>query len=608
MKGHKINMEKKKEDSLGHKILQALTQDQVVELLNEIFSSQNNEEIASLLENLDPDISSTLDLYLNPKKTSKKPKRKVVSNEKLMEEWRDLWGDWEEIIFNAGNEKGEYVHQDYHWEEPYFSHDDVVEDLENIAKKMWPLVDKVHSLEICEDNEFEDALKDVSSSIQDLPEWLGADYERCMVGPVTTKCILQWDWLTAEAHKNSAVSFVKRIIEFDSELGLFYLNDEAIVEFFLSLPDKARKEIYDDITGKKNARFWQPHLSSSLSKWYRIYHGLSQFYAPEQFLENCRNSIDEDWEYGLPLLEHLIKLKDYAEAEKIVRQTCSSYLDYRADKPWQPEQSLFIEFFLNYHAISDKKPLSLLSYWKSIAKGLGQKERGAALNLQIIICKKLFRWDDVVNAFKDVRSLSYKDLASRLFHQWKLYILKRNIQRSMREDTEAETTWIYWLLETGWDDTKNKIWFEKQVLQWLEFLLENPEQFKRQRDLIYILSNDLAQEESPLKKNYPKLFKYVLNYYRYGELTKNSRIAWLKRMNGEKFLPLLMQCWKKNIGCLVPDPSNAHKSRYHDHAHWMAVVKELNSSIYTNMINQWKIDHHRRKNLWAALKEMDLPF
>lgn len=95
--------------------------------------------------------------------------------------------------------------------------EDVTEDLEDIAKKLWPLINKVHSMEICKDIDFEGALKDVSSSIQSLPEWMGADYERCMFGPMTTKCFLQWEWLTVEADKNSAVSFIKRIIKVDNE-------------------------------------------------------------------------------------------------------------------------------------------------------------------------------------------------------------------------------------------------------------------------------------------------------------------------------------------------------------------------------------------------------
>ena len=99
-------------------------------------SEQEYEKIASLLADLDPDISSILDLYLNPEKASKKSKLKVVSNKKLMEEWTDLWEDWQEIIFNASDEKGKYMYQDYHWEAPYFSHDDVAED-NNLCLLIW---------------------------------------------------------------------------------------------------------------------------------------------------------------------------------------------------------------------------------------------------------------------------------------------------------------------------------------------------------------------------------------------------------------------------------------------------------------------------------------
>jgi hypothetical protein len=86
------------------------------------------------------------------------------------------------------------------------------------------------------------------------------------------------------------------------------------------------------------------------------------------------------------------------------------------------------------------------------------------------------------------------------------------------------------------------------------------------------------------------------------------RCAWLEKMNGQQFIPQLMECWKRNVGILVPDPSTAHRSRYNHHAQWMAVVKELNLASYQKIIDQWKIDHSRRKNLWAALKEFGLTF
>jgi hypothetical protein len=87
---------------------------------------------------------------------------------------------------------------------------------------------------------------------------------------------------------------------------------------------------------------------------------------------------------------------------------------------------------------------------------------------------------------------------------------------------------------------------------------------------------------------------------------KNSRVAWLMNVDGHMFLPSLMECWKKNIGILVPDPSTARKSNYAMHASWMEVVKELNPSVFSDIINRWKIDHARRKNLWVAIKERNL--
>jgi len=83
-----------------------------------------------------------------------------------------------------------------------------------------------------------------------------------------------------------------------------------------------------------------------------------------------------------------------------------------------------------------------------------------------------------------------------------------------------------------------------------------------------------------------------------------SRQAWLKKMHADQFIPLIIECWKQNVVKLLPDPSNAHKSVYEEHALWLAVVKEQNPSAYQKVIDKWKIDHKRRKNLWKAIRNM----
>jgi hypothetical protein len=161
-------------------------------------------------------------------------------------------------------------------------------------------------------------------------------------------------------------------------------------------------------------------------------------------------------------------------------------------------------------------------------------------------------------------------------------------------------------METGLDETKNKQWFAQQVENWLEFIYQNPPEFKKQRDLVYTFTQDLAQKSS-LPKQYPKLFDLVLNDAYMDRQGAPARRAWLEKMQGEKFIPLLMKCWKQNVAALVPDPARSFKSTYEDHAAWLIVVNELNPKACRAIIDQWKVDHKRRKNLWLAIKAQGLP-
>lgn len=58
---------------------------------------------------------------------------------------------------------------------------------------------------------------------------------------------------------------------------------------------------------------------------------------------------------------------------------------------------------------------------------------------------------------------------------------------------------------------------------------------------------------------------------------------------------------------LVPDPAQAHKSDYQVHASWLVVVNELNPDACRAIIDKWKIDHKKRRNLWMDLEAQHLP-
>lgn len=79
---------------------------------------------------------------------------------------------------------------------------------------------------------------------------------------------------------------------------------------------------------------------------------------------------------------------------------------------------------------------------------------------------------------------------------------------------------------------------------WLEHLRQNPEAFKKQRSLVYVLTQDLAPGSS-LKKDYPKLFGSVLRDASEIREGVALRRAWLAKMEGAAFIPRLIE--KKSL-------------------------------------------------------------
>jgi hypothetical protein len=39
-----------------------------------------------------------------------------------------------------------------------------------------------------------------------------------------------------------------------------------------------------------------------------------------------------------------------------------------------------------------------------------------------------------------------------------------------------------------------------------------------------------------------------------------------------------------------------------DHALWLAVVKEHDTAACQKIVDQWKVEHKRRRNLWKVIR------
>jgi hypothetical protein len=599
-----MNKKKMSSQSIGQRLVSGLTTAQTARLLDAVFTLWDASKTDKLLTEIDQDTAVTLSRLLNS--DPEESLGAVVSSEKYAEQWQQLWEDWNAIIMEVGDEEGEYVEQDADWEPPYFDGTAVAEDLEKIAIRMLPMMEKIYALDIQEADVFSEALEELEAAIGGYPEWMGAEEGECYLEPATTQCLLKWEWLLASDKPNSEIIFIERIFDIENTLKTIGWDQEAFVDFFLELPHKSQKQIYDHLVSNRTNARWEPVLNSNYSDWSKIYQTYSASFNPQAYLDTCRRLLSQDWKYGQPLIEDALAKKDYANASKFLHQTLTSYVNryHRNKGDWQPEKDLLVTASRYDYPSSQTEIIPLLKSWIEVTDHLKQTEKAAALRLQLVTYENPYRWDSVAQVYRE-QEPKFPTLANHLIAQWQNYTLDASLSRHYEQPKNHQESWLIWLLQAGLDQSKGENWWAPKIKNWLLHLCKNAVQFKEQGEWVSMLAADIA-ELTPLSKQYPKLIAQIQSKkYGEGELDA-SRRQWLKKLHGEQLLPVLMEAWKQNVAALVPDPAAASKSDYNEHASWLGVVQELNPADYEQILNHWQKTHKRRRNLWKALQKQGL--
>jgi len=573
--------------NIGEKITKALTEEQIAKLLDVVFNALDSKKVNEISKVLDSDIKETLSRLLSPEPAQKKgiQKKEIVSFERNIEKWRSLWAEWGNAVSKVGDEEGEYTYQEHHWEEPYFDGSALADDLEKVAVKMLPLIDEIYAAGIDEDDIFIHAIEEIESNMDSYPEWM-PDPEEFYLEANATKCLLKWEFLAAE----SPVAFLKKMTKLEEQFDVTELDDNAIIDFFVSMPEK--KEIYDYITANKSSSFWKKELSSTHSEWHIIYHALTESFDRGVYLTTCQKKLNENWQYGLPLIDDLLEKGDKKKAEEVIRQTFASFLE----KKWNPEESLLINVRRYGYGSPNEEIVKLLEKWIV----LSAPKQAISLRLQLVTYKDTYNWDAVAQVYSEVKDSEYKNMVDKLIGAWCVFI----VEHTCSMDWDKKECWVNWLIETGMKETWDKKWFEKKVKEWLE-QLENTDKISREQETpLLILTCDLFDMYG-LKKKYPQLYGRVSTRLYGSQEGKKSRRGWLKKIESENLTPFVIECWKKKIKDIMPDPASAHKSDYTSHAEWLSAANEL--GVYNEILDQWKVVHKRRRNLWDAIKKKRLP-
>jgi hypothetical protein len=581
------------------RLAEALTEDQIIHLLDTAFRVWGKDGMRQLISRVDPDVAATLARLLDPEAPTKE---RIVSHDRLMEEWRELWEYWDDIVAELGDEDGRYAVQDHDWESPYFEGEALSEDLDRVSEKMLPLLQKVHEIGEEADDAIAGALLEIVRGIKGYPEWMGADQSECLLGPATTRCLLDWERLVAGG---SAAKLAQAIAALEDQLENLYLCPDAVVEFFEALPEGDQREVYAHIDSHRHEPFWEERLKPVYSTWHRIYYAFRTAFDPEGYIDDCRELLHSHWRYGFPLMEYLVAGGKYAEADDVAEQTAASLL--KTD--WQPEQSLLITVpNTSIHYGPPSEDVSrLLKDWLAIAEKLGRKERSAALRFQIVIYEHPHDWDRVAEGFHQFHRTPFRPTAVRLLDQWQDHVVHAQVGWGTGMRKVSTECWPMWLLAAGLAEAPDGARFIAKTSDWLRSLLpRSKKQFEAHQALLTLLTCDLMQFHEPAGK-YRRLQEAICRSMSGESPSTPSRRAWLQKMEAGQLTALVMQCWTKHMAQLVPDPGETGGPGYTQNVRWLAALHELDPAAGEKLVKRWKEVHKRRRNLWKAIQEHGLP-
>lgn len=594
----------------GERLLAALTQQEIAQLLDALVAVLSPPQQAQALAQLAVDTRQTVQQILTaPVEPTATPTPLPASLAKLAEQWSALWQEWGAIVSAAADEEGEYYTQEEQWEPPFFDSDALMAALEAVAGKMQPLLETAFTHGFAPAEGFVEALVGVEDEVTTgMPDWIEIT-EGLSMGAALTRCLLTWEWLANAAEGDDAYGFALRIRAAEEELTETSLDDNTLAAFFTELPAPAQQQILQGMREHQSVPPWQAVLKDVYSPWHTIYLAYIDQYAPEQYLEQLRSTIPQQWRNGLPVIESLVKAAAYQESLAVIGETIASLLQRnQGDSAWTPANALLIPSLNRYGATLDETTdyKTLLQAYQQTARGLGQHEVANALEVQLVSLDHFNDWQTMFRTFAQV-TLPEKHRQA-LFQSWKTAIIQSADPRSWGYDYAQPPSewWLAWLIDSIADATKGPTWFQQQITRWLTTLPDETKALRAQEGRLRLLTKDLTVGRGQGRNPYPKFYAVVIRPQELAAPDDQARQHYLQQLAPADLWERVMVYWQQHLHHLVPNPGHATNSVYESHAQWLVALKELAPQQYAPLLAQWRSEHHRRRNLWKALAQVGI--
>jgi hypothetical protein len=620
---------------LSNRLIQELTQQEIAQLIYALFEVIPSELQERAIAQLSPATQQTVKQILAPTATTepiataKTPdislekqaqiltptattepiataKTPDTSLEKQAKTWFKLWKNWDAIALEAAVEEGQYMAQEAEWEPPYFDGIAFIEELEEVAGKMLPLLQTAFEHDFTPDRNFIDELLETESEISaSLADWM-QPIDELSVSWQITQCALQWEWLTICEQEKDAFNFVQKIRYSEQEFQIIQFERDAVIDFLTQLSEPDRLNIFTGLISDRETDLWQQVLSDPYSYWHELYLELVQQYAPDRYVDSLRETIPQRWQNGLPVIESLLAQNNYSESLVAIEETFQAlFAIVRQNAGWTPETSLLVAN-LSFYDRENKDVSKLLSYYQQIARGLERIELANALEIQLIASDRGLNWSAMFAAFTEIQVAGSTRQA--LFESWRNYIDRQSRRNQYQYLTanNSDTCWILWLIDSITESQKGVNSFGQQVTKWIDNLPGDRTQLGANLNRLQQLTQDLTEIQNEGKSNYPEFYRVVICPQKLLTENDRSRQEYLKQYAPADLLERVINYWQTNLHNFIPKPELAQKSNYDDCARWMAALKELSPHNYETLVAEWRAIHQRRSNLWKAMKAAGL--
>ena len=593
----------KKNKGVGTVLISSLTEQQLALFLNIVCDNYDFSQLTDILHRADEDMAQTVLQILNHATAEQSPPASGlrVSNEKTIQYWNSLWDRWHDKAEELGDEEGKYVFQENRWETPYFDGSLLASDLDEIGIEMLDIIEEVYE-SIGDPDLYIDALDYISDCISSYPEWMGAEYgDGCPLNENVTLCFLRWLWLFVLEEPEPEKMLVIKVANMDNRPKNITLDNHTVISFFAELDDDVATSIHEYF----NSSECKVDLSNTYSCWYQINHLYEKRFDKGAYMATCKKHLSDNWRYGRILIDKALQQNKYKEADSLLTQTFASYLHLEKDETWNPEESLLPDI-ANYYPNDGRREeiFGLLQTWAEVAQHLKDPPRTAAIAMQSVTSKTPDDWDAVIGTYKEFTSTEMKAVTSKLFRQWQNTVMKKSLQHNMARQFSESSTWVHQLINASLNSTTAKDTFGGQFNTWITTLIKQKELFLREWPLLALLTSDLP-ESCGIKEKYPALHKRT-SLVQGDDAIAHSRRKALEKVFTKTILSTVLKVWHNHLSLLLPDPANANKSNYMEHAGIMATLYEVNKTQYNKLLSQWRIKHKRRKNLWRDMRNFHL--